>query len=111
MGPSRWARSTGSTSRIPGPQTSSSATPSAEINKTVKAVDGKNTWGDIDETSSFTYTEQFPCSSQGRTNVVDLLGDNPATAEVETDYKLDTDSASVTVRCSETPPPRFRLPR
>ena len=84
--------------------------PSAEINKTVKAVDGKNTWDDIDETSSFTYTEQFPCSSQGRTNVVDLLGDNPDTAGVETDYKLDTDSASVTVRCSETPPPQLPPP-
>ena len=79
--------------------------PAVEINKTVKAVDGKNTWNDIDETSSFTYTEQFACSSQGRTNVVDLLGDNPSTPQVETNYKLDTDSASVTVRCSETPPP------
>ena len=79
--------------------------PAVEINKTVKAVDGKNTWNGIDKTSSFTYTEQFACSSQGRTNVVDLLGDNPSTAQVETDYKLDTDSASVTVRCSETPPP------
>ena len=80
-------------------------TPTVEINKTVKAVDGKNTWNGIDETSSFTYTEQFACSSQGRTNVVDLLGDNPSTPQVETNYKLDTDSASVTVRCSETPPP------
>ena len=53
------------------------------------------------------------CSSQGRTNVVDLLGDNPSTPQVETDYKLDTDSASVTVRCSQTPPPprRRRLRR
>ena len=79
--------------------------PAVEINKTVKAVDGKNTWNGIDKTSSFTYAEQFACSSQGRTNVVDLLGDNPSTTQVETDYKLDTDSASVTVRCSETPPP------
>ena len=82
-----------------------SETPNYEINKTVKAVDGKNTWNDIDETSSFTYTEQFGCSSQGRTNVVDLLGDDPSTPQVETDYRLDTDSASVTVRCSESPPP------
>jgi uncharacterized repeat protein (TIGR01451 family) len=78
--------------------------PTSEINKTVKAVDGKNTWNGIDKTSSFTYDEQFPCSSQGRTNVVDLLGDNPSTPQVETDYKLDTDSASVTVRCTSTPP-------
>ena len=78
--------------------------PAVEINKTVKAVDGKNTWNGIDKTSSFTYTEQFACSSQGRTNVVDLLGDNPSTPQVETDYKLDTDSASVTVRCTSTPP-------
>ena len=79
--------------------------PASEINKTVKAVDGKNTWNGIDKTSSFTYDEQFPCSSQGRNNVVDLLGDNPSTPQVETDYELDTDSAGVTVRCSETPPP------
>jgi uncharacterized repeat protein (TIGR01451 family) len=79
--------------------------PSVEINKTVNAVDGKNTWNGIDKTSSFTYDEEFPCSSQGRTNVVDLLGDNPSTPEVETDFELDTDSASVTVQCSSTPPP------
>ncbi len=81
-----------------------SETPNYEINKTVKAVDGENTWSDITGTTSFTYDEEFPCSSQGRTNVVDLLGDNPSTEQVETDSKLDTDSASVTVRCSESPP-------
>lgn len=79
--------------------------PSAEINKTVEAVDGRNTWSGIGATTSFTYAERFTCSSEGRTNVVDLLGDNPATAQVETDYELDTDSATVTVRCSSTPPP------
>ena len=70
--------------------------------------DGKIAWTtsrDIDDGRLVHYTEQFACSSQGRTNVVDLLGDNPSTPQVETDYKLDTDSASVTVRCSETPPP------
>ena len=80
--------------------------PSVEINKTVKAVDGKQTWNGIDGTASFTYDEQFPCSSNGRTNVVDLLGDNPATPAVETDFELDTDSAAVTVHCSSTPPPQ-----
>ena len=35
---------------------------------------------------------------------MNLLGDNPATPEVETDYLLDTDSATVTVHCSTTPP-------
>ena len=50
-------------------------------------------------------TSSSRCSSQGRTNVVDLLGDNPSTPQVETDYELDTDSASVTVRCTSTPPP------
>ena len=80
-------------------------TPNYEINKTVKAVDGKNAWSDITGTTSFTYDEEFLCSSQGRTNVVDLLGDNPSTWQEETDYELDTDSASVTVRCTNTPPP------
>jgi uncharacterized repeat protein (TIGR01451 family) len=79
--------------------------PTVEINKTVKAVDGKNTWNGITGTTSFPYSEQFGCSSTGRTNVVNLLGDNPATPEVETDYVLDTDSATVTVHCSSTPPP------
>ena len=78
--------------------------PTVEINKTVKAVDGKNTWNGITGTTSFPYSEQFGCSSTGRTNVVNLLGDNPATPEVETDYLLDTDSATVTVHCSTTPP-------
>ena len=82
-----------------------SETPNYEINKTVSAVDGENAWSDITGTTSFTYEEEFPCSSQGRTNVVDLLGDNPSTPQVETDYELDTDSASVTVRCTSTPPP------
>ena len=68
-----------STCRTPARRTSRSATPTVEINKTVKAVDGKNTWNGIDETTSFTYDEKFRCSSQGRTNVVDLLGDNPST--------------------------------
>ena len=81
-------------------------TPNYEINKTVKAVDGKNTWSDITGTTSFTYDEEFPCSSQGRTNVVELRGDNPSTEATETDHQLDTDSASVTVQCStSTPPP------
>ena len=79
--------------------------PKVEINKTVKAVDGKNTWDGITGTTSFPYSEQFGCSSTGRTNVVNLLGDNPATPEVETNYVLDTDSATVTVHCSSTPPP------
>jgi len=79
--------------------------PTAEINKTVKAVDGKTTWSDIGGTTSFTYAERFTCSSTGRTNVVNLLGDNPSTPEVETDYVLDTDSAAVTVSCSDNPPP------
>ncbi|MGB8351806.1 MAG: hypothetical protein WCE47_15375, partial [Gaiella sp.] len=79
--------------------------PKVEINKTVKAVDGKNTWNGITGTTSFPYSEQFSCSSTGRTNVVNLLGDNPATPEVETNYLLDTDSATVTVHCSSTPPP------
>jgi uncharacterized repeat protein (TIGR01451 family) len=79
--------------------------PTVEINETVRAVDGKNTWNGIGQTSSFPYNEQFPCSSKGRENVVDLLGDNPSTPQIETDYELDTDSASVTVRCSSTPPP------
>jgi len=79
--------------------------PTVEINKTVKAVDGKNTWNGITGTTSFPYSEQFGCSSTGRTNVVNLLGDNPATPEVETNYVLDTDSATVTVHCSSTPPP------
>jgi len=79
--------------------------PTVEINKTVKAVDGKNTWDGITGTTSFPYSEQFGCSSTGRTNVVNLLGDNPATPEVETSYVLDTDSATVTVHCSSTPPP------
>ena len=35
---------------------------------------------------------------------MNLLGDNPATPAVETDYVLDTDSATVTVHCSSTPP-------
>ena len=78
--------------------------PTVEINKTVKAVDGKNTWNGITGTTSFPYSEQFGCSSTGRTNVVNLLGDNPATPDVETDYLLDTDSATVTVHCSTTPP-------
>jgi uncharacterized repeat protein (TIGR01451 family) len=78
--------------------------PAAEINKTVKAVDGKNTWNGIGASTTFGYDEQFPCSSQGRTNVVDLLGDNPSTPQVETDFELDTDSASVTVQCSGTTP-------
>jgi uncharacterized repeat protein (TIGR01451 family) len=78
--------------------------PSYEVNKTVKAVDGERTWDGIDGTSSFTYTEQFPCSSEGRTNVVRLLGDDPSTLETETDYELGTDSASVTVHCTATPP-------
>ena len=78
--------------------------PEVEINKTVKAVDGKNTWNGITGTTSFPYSEQFGCSSTGRTNVVNLLGDNPATPDVETDYVLDTDSATVTVHCSTTPP-------
>ena len=82
--------------------------PKVEINKTVKAVDGKNTWNGITGTTSFPYSEQFGCSSTGRTNVVNLLGDNPATPEVETDYLLDTDSATVTVHCSTTPPPSRR---
>jgi uncharacterized repeat protein (TIGR01451 family) len=79
--------------------------PKVEINKTVKAVDGKNNWNNITGSTSFPYSEQFGCSSTGRTNVVNLLGDNPATPEVETDYVLDTDSATVTVHCSSTPPP------
>ena len=79
--------------------------PKVEINKTVKAVDGKNTWNGITGTTSFPYAEQFGCSSTGRTNVVNLLGDNPATPEVETNYVLDTDAATVTVHCSSTPPP------
>src|SRR5262249_37847817 len=70
-----------------------SETPNYEINKTVEAVDGMHIWDGIDGTSSFTYDEQFPCSSQGRTNVVDLVGDNPSTPETETDYKLDKGSA------------------
>ncbi len=91
-------------------------TPNIEINKTVKVVDGANTWSDITGTTSFTYDEEFPCSSPGRTNVVELLGDNPSTPETETDYKLGTDSASVTVHCTSTPstppttPPRLSPP-
>lgn len=79
--------------------------PKVEINKTVKAVDGKNTWNGITGTTSFPYAEQFGCSSTGRTNVVNLIGDNPATPQVETNYVLDTDSATVTVHCASTPPP------
>jgi len=82
-----------------------SATPNYEINKTVKAIDGNNTWSGLTGTASFGYEEEFPCSSRGRTNVVDLLGDNPETPQTETDFVLDTDSASVTVRCSSTQPP------
>ena len=78
--------------------------PSLEINKTVSAVDGKTPAG-IAGTTPFAYEETFPCSSTGRTNVVRLLGDNPATPQVETQYELDTASAGVTVRCSSTPPP------
>jgi len=86
-------------------------TPNYEINKTVRALDGENSWDGIDKTSTFTYSEQFPCSSQGRTNVVELLGDNPSTLETETDYVLDTDSASVGVHCKSTPtPPTTQTP-
>jgi uncharacterized repeat protein (TIGR01451 family) len=80
-------------------------TPSYEINKTVRAVDGNKIWDGLDKTSSFTYSEQFPCSSQVRTNTVQLLGDNPSTLETETDYELGTDSASVTVHCAGAPTP------
>jgi uncharacterized repeat protein (TIGR01451 family) len=79
--------------------------PNYEFNKTVKAVDGDNTWSEISGTTSFTYDEQFSCPGQGRTNVVDLFGDDPSTWDAETDHELDTDSASVTVGCSSNPPP------
>lgn len=79
--------------------------PTVEINKTVHAEDGMNAWNGITGTTSFTYGETFDCSDTGRTNVVDLLGDNPDTQTVETDYLLDTASAGVTVHCSSTPPP------
>jgi uncharacterized repeat protein (TIGR01451 family) len=79
--------------------------PTVEINKTVHAEDGLNEWDGITGTTSFTYGETFDCSDKGRTNVVDLLGDNPDTEGVETDYLLDTASAGVTVHCSSNPPP------
>jgi uncharacterized repeat protein (TIGR01451 family) len=79
--------------------------PAVEVNKAVSAVDDENEWTGIDGSDTFSYEETFRCPGQGRTNVVDLLGDNPATPEVETDFVLDTDSASVTVTCGSTPPP------
>ena len=48
-----------------GRRTSRSETPNYEVNKAVKAVDGKNTWSDITGTTSFTYDEEFPCPEPG----------------------------------------------
>ena len=79
--------------------------PASDINASVTAVDDGHTWSGITGSTSFDYGETFHCPSQGRTNVVRLLGDNPDTQGVETDYELGTDSASVTVRCGSTPPP------
>ena len=78
--------------------------PTVEINKTVKAVDGKNTWNGITSTTSFTYYGAVRLLEHRPDERRDLLGDNPATPDVETDYVLDTDSATVTVHCSTTPP-------
>ena len=79
--------------------------PASDVNASVTAVDDGHTWSGITGSTSFDYGETFRCPSQGRTNVVRLLGDNPDTQGVETDYELGTDSASVTVRCGSTPPP------
>ena len=48
-----------------------SETPNYEINKTVKAVDGENTWSDITGTTSFTYDEEFRARARvGRTSSI-----------------------------------------
>ena len=61
--------------------------PSLEINKTVSAVDGKNTWnGSPAPRRSHTKRPSRAAARAGRTSC-GLLGDNPATPQVETQYE------------------------
>ncbi len=83
-----------------------------DVNPTVAVIDERlqKVWTANGSEDDKTFTESFPCANGSYTNTVELQGDNPATAGIETTSKLGSDSASVTTSCSTTPEPPVTPP-